>query len=109
MVNLTRPELSLQQQLNKLAQLLVASYDNKLATLPCTFTRIATLSNFPRGKWKLTLLYMGYRWNILWLWRGFHSWRLVTPCSRVACNYPRHSQLLFEELHTNAPRMAHSA
>lgn len=35
MVNLTRPELSLEQQLNKLAQLLVASYDNKLATLPC--------------------------------------------------------------------------
>lgn len=36
MVNLTRPALSLEDQLNKLAQLLVASYDNKLATLPCT-------------------------------------------------------------------------
>lgn len=75
MVNLTRPALSLEDQLNKLAQLLVASYDNKLATVAsCNVAlhlrphlQCGNFIELPSSKMEMNLLYMGYRWDILWL------------------------------------------
>lgn len=89
MVNLTRPELSLEQQLNKLAQLLVASYDNKLATLPCNAALHLhphrNLIELPSWKMEINLLYMGYRWNILW--RAL-SHPLQQSCLQLSATFP---------------------
>lgn len=103
MVNLTRPALSLEDQLNKLAQLLVASYDNKLATVASSNVALHLRPHLQCGNfielpsWKMEINFALYGISLGYplALRGFHSWRLVTPCTRAACNYPRHSQLLF--------------